>query len=64
MADGDAGDPLVEGSLRDEDSRPRKQASHPWSVCSPIAPSACVLLGATESYALEVPCEESIACIY
>ena len=34
-----------------------------WSVCSPIAPSACVLLGATESYALEVPCEESIACI-
>ena len=35
-----------------------------WSVCSPIAPSACVLLGATESYALEVPCEESIACIY
>ena len=25
-----------------------------WSVCSPIAPSACVLLGATESYALEV----------
>ena len=23
-----------------------------WSVCSPIAPSACVLLGATESYAL------------
>ena len=35
-----------------------------WSVCSPIAPSACVLLGATESYALEVPCEESTACIY
>ena len=42
------------GRAENDVGRPRVAV---WSVC----PSACVLLGATESYALG---EESIACIY